>query len=172
VVGYEVLRRVYDPAGSAPFAPVWKGNSLTFSDSTVTGETAYEYVVQARDDAGLPSEVSMIVAGKKLFPQTALAVSGLQAVYDSVAHVTRLVWTYTPPQIPALAGQEYRFFVFRAWGPDPLQEYAELTATTLAFTDTKVGTPGTYTYGVQVVYASGRAGNMTKATAPVRSQEP
>lgn len=78
-------------------------------DAEITSQL-YDYAIVAFDEAGLPSDVSNVVSGKRYDTGVRPTVGALQARYDSVARVVTLSWEYR--DLP----EDHSFVVYRSDG--------------------------------------------------------
>jgi len=109
VARHILLRRpasdtAWDTAGA--IAAPW-GRAI---DAAEIASQMYDYAIVAIDEAGLQSEVSNIVTGKRYDTGVRPTVGALQARYDSVARVVTLSWEYR--DLP----EDHSFVVYRSDG--------------------------------------------------------
>jgi hypothetical protein len=119
---------------------------LTYLDSALTHQQAYEYSLIARDGSGLTSDRSVVVTAQYVNIDR-LSVSpptDLQILYDPQQKAIRLSWKSSV----ALLGQ--RFMIYRSLRNEPPVLYRSVEQAT-TFTDQNLPVPGTYTYAVQLV---------------------
>jgi len=116
VVRHALLRKAAD-------ATVWdtarileRGNARV-EDAASLPSQMYDYAIVAIDEAGLHSNVSNIVSGKRYDTGVRPPVEDVQARYDSVARVVTLEWNYR--DLP----EDHNFVIYRADG-DRMQSHA------------------------------------------------
>jgi len=145
VTGYTVYRN-----GSA-LATV-SGTTLSYTDASVASATSYTYTVDAFDAAGNRSSQSAVVSDTTPDWIAPSAPTGLAAV-NGIGNVS-LSWSASTDNV-AVAG----YTVYRNGSA-----LATVSGSTLAYTDSAVGSATSYTYTVD---ASDAAGNHSTQSAAV-----
>jgi len=161
VVQHTLYRRLYD--ANEPWAEVRKfgRRDSTYTDNTVKSEKMYEYTLQAKDDAGLLSAYAFPVHARPWFDGEILSVKELQVSYDSTAKAMQLQWQFTPPNNEVFKGQDYRFYVYKSFGSEPLARYQQVERNTLRFADQDVRREGKYNYAVVVMFKNGKTSDLS-----------
>lgn len=132
-----------------------------FVDVSAEVEQLYEYSACAEDDAGLRSELAFPVKARRWFAEKIVAVTDLQAVYDSSAQAIRLSWKFDPPETELLNDVGYIYYIYRSAGATPLLRYRTIESTANTFTDLKVKKGEKYNYAVMVIFNNGKSGPLS-----------
>ena len=143
VTGYTVYR------GGVAVGSV-AGTTLSFTDATVTGATAYSYTVDAVDAAGNRSAASGALAVVTPDGQAPTAPTGLVASEVATDHVT-LGWQPSTDNVAVTGYAVYR---------DSLP-VGSVDGSSLSFTDATVSAASTYHYTVEAVDAAGNPSAMS-----------
>jgi fibronectin type 3 domain-containing protein len=145
VAGYNVFRCT-PPAANQPCAGVWIANSTlpSFNDSTLVGETFYNYQVQAFDFANNTSPLSPTLSLQTLRTSPSSATN-LVATAVSAQEID-LSWS--PPTDPTGLGQ---YQVYGGTVPSNLQQIVVATSTTTTYRNQPLSAGTTYYYGVVAV---------------------
>ncbi len=116
-VARHVLLRKAASALTWDTAAVLSAGSRRVEDAASLPSEMYDYAVVAIDEAGLFSDISNIVSGKRYDTGVRPPVNDVRAQYDSVARVVTLVWDYR--DLP----EDHNFVIYRTDG-DRLQTHA------------------------------------------------
>ena len=152
---------IYRNGGVDPIASV-NGSTLAYTDTTVSPETSYSYVVKARDPSGNTSDPSNTAnattpASDAVAPS---APTNLQAIASSSTRID-LSWTASTDNVGVTA-----YDIYRNGGGTPI---ASVNGNTVAYGDTTVSPGTTYSYTVKARDAAGNtsgASNLAQATTP------
>ncbi len=126
VVQHTLYRRPYDTQETWTEVGQFGRTDTVFVDRKVQSEKMYEYTLRAKDDAGLLSAYAFPVHARPWFDGKIASVKNLQVAYDSTARAMQLTWQFTPPNTEVLKGQDYRFYVYKSFGSNPLARYQQL----------------------------------------------
>jgi len=116
-VARHVLLRKAASALTWDTAAVLSAGSRRVEDAASLPSEMYDYAVVAVDEAGLFSDISNIVSGKRYDTGVRPPVNDVQVQYDSVARVVTLAWDYR--DLP----EDHSFVIYRTDG-DRLQSHA------------------------------------------------
>jgi uncharacterized protein len=117
-----------------------------FTDSLGTSATRYEYMPEARDEAGWVSKTTQLVTGVKLAAPPAKPL--LKAVAKKTESVVELQWQPLP---------DGQFQIYRADDDGRLRLYTALNSQSNGFTDKNVKPGHTYRYQLKYVGEKGVA---------------
>lgn len=165
VAAYLIHRRAAEPdtAQWQLIATLPDPSRTAWADSTAVPDVVYQYTIQARDRAGLLSERSFPVKGRRIFDPSSLVVQGLSAAYDEAMKAMYLRWAFPPATSPEYQPQ---FYLYRQIADSGWKKIKQLDAETLSYLDRDLKTSGAYAYAVKVVLQNGKTGDL-RTTPPL-----
>jgi chitodextrinase len=152
---------IYRNGGANPIASVG-GGTLAYTDTTVSPETSYSYVVKARDPSDNTSDPSNTanVTTPASDSEDPTAPGNLVAVASSATRID-LSWDASTDNVNVTA-----YDIYRNGGAIPIDS---VNGSTLTYGDTTVSPGTTYSYVVKARDAAGNtspASNLAQATTP------
>jgi hypothetical protein len=157
IQGYDIYR----DGGVDPIASVG-GTTLAYSDTTVSPNTAYSYVVKARDPSGNTSDPSNTanVTTPSSDTEDPSAPSNLQATAPSSSRVD-LTWSAATDNVNVTG-----YDIYRVGATNPI---GSVGGNTLSYSDLTVSASTSYTYTVRARDAAGNTSvdsNTATVTTP------
>jgi len=173
VVAYIIYRRNISKLDST-FQRIERIQSKTVNgwlDSTVVYEQIYEYIIKAQDRAGLLSDATFPVKGRRMFDVSVLQIASFRAEYKREYGAVYLRWNHSIKKNDFEITPNIYYYLYRKENEKPWKKIKQLDASALSYLDRDLKPVGNFTYGIKIVTGDGKSGAISESNSIIYKKD-